>query len=129
LLRELGSRHSRRKKEAHGRIILLIVAAFILAVLWVWKSIEAHDLSQELTRLERTRTQLIENNKLLRAELEHYRSIAWIDNCVRSRLHMTHDVGERMMLAEEPIKSPKRNKNMFVSLADMFVRAFETFLK
>jgi cell division protein FtsL len=129
LRRELGSKRSRRKKEPHGRIILLIVAAFILAVLWVWKSIEAHDLSQELTHLKKTRTQLIENNKLLRAELERYGSIAWIDNCVRSKLHMTHDVGERMVLVEEPVKAPKQNKNMFVSLADIFVKAFETFLK
>ena len=42
---------------------------------------------------------------------------------------MTHDVGERMVLVEEPVKTPKHNKNMFVSLADMFVKAFETFLK
>lgn len=109
--------------------MLVILAAFVLAVLWVWKSIEAHNLLQQLTHLEKTKTQLIENNKHLRAELERYHSITWIDGCVRSGLQMTHDAKGRLVLVEEPAGVPRQNRNLFASLGDMAIKALKAFLK
>jgi len=115
----LRSRHN--KKNSHNRAILIIPIIFALAVLWVWKSTVALSLSKELTKLERDKTEIIEQNKHLRAELDKYHSIAWIDRCVR-QYGWSYEVKQRMVLFDKPSPKSEPNRNMFVSLADMIVR-------
>jgi hypothetical protein len=115
----LRSRHN--KKSGHNRAILIIPVIFTLSVLWVWKSTVALSLSKELTKLERDKTEIIEQNKHLRAELDKYHSIAWIDSCVR-QYGWSYEVKQRMVLFDKPALKSEPNRNLFVSLADMIIR-------
>lgn len=117
-------RSRRNKKNAPSRLIFLIAIIFALAVLWVWKSTEALNLSKELTRLERTKNEIIEQNKHLRAELDKYRSIAWVDSCVRTQ-GLTYEVKERLVLFDKPVLKSVPNRNLLVSMADMVTKVFK----
>ncbi len=108
-------RRSRKKKESKSKMFTVIAFIFLLAVLWVWKSIEAHKLSRELTELESARVELVENNKHLNAELSRLRSIAWVDSCVRFKYGMTYEVKERMVLFDKGQVRNRVNRNMFAN--------------
>jgi len=117
----------RKKKKSNNIIAFIIPIIFGLAILWVWKSTEAHNLSRELTRVEKTKTQMIEKNKLLKAELEKYRSISWIDGCARE-YGLTYEVKERLVLFERSGKKPERNRNLIAGMADMFIKGIKTII-
>lgn len=106
----------RKKKENKSKVLTITALFFLLAVLWVWKSIEAHKLSRELTSLENTRKELIESNKHLKAELARLHSIAYIDSCVRHKYGMTYEVKERIVLFDKSGAKKKKNLNMFADL-------------
>jgi len=118
-------RSRRNKKNAQNRVILIIPIIFALAVLWVWKSTEALSLSKELTRLERNKKEIIEQNKHLRAELDKYRSIAWIDSRVR-KYGWSYDVKQRLVLYDKPTLKSKKDRNLLVSMAEMIIRGLKT---
>ncbi|MCP4583337.1 MAG: hypothetical protein GY839_17150 [candidate division Zixibacteria bacterium] len=115
----------RKKKKSNNKIVFIIPIVFGLAILWVWKSTEAHNLSRELTRIENTKKQMIEKNKLLKAELEKYRSISWIDGCAR-KYGLTYEVKERLVLFEKTTKRPERNRNLFAGMADIIIKGIKT---
>lgn len=119
-MRELPKR--RKKKESKSKVFLTIALVFLLAVLWVWKSIEAHKLSRELTQLESSRKVLVENNKQLKADLARLRSISWIDNCVRNKYGMTYEVKERMVLFDKAQHRNRPNRNMFANIISEFIK-------
>jgi hypothetical protein len=101
--------------------MLIIPIIFALAVLWVWKSTVALSLSKELTGLERNKKEIIEQNKRLRAELDKYHSIAWIDGCVR-QYGWSYEVKQRVVLFDTPAPKLESDRSMFVSLADMIIK-------
>ncbi len=87
---------------------------FLMAVLWVWKSTVAVDLSRELTQLRRTHDSLIDKNKQLAGLLEKYRSMPWIDSCAGQSFGMNTDTRNRDYIyedspTEENIAVSKRN--------------------
>lgn len=108
-----------RRKKNRNYLKLIIPGIFVLAVLWVWKSIEADRLSRELTRQERTKKVMIEKNKQLQAQLEKYRSIAWVDSCVRQKYGMTYNVKERIVLYDLPVSPPAISRSFLAGLGDM----------
>lgn len=118
-------RSRRNKKNAQNRVLLIIPVIFALAVLWVWKSTEALSLSKELTLLERNKKEIIEQNKHLRAELDKYRSIAWIDSCVR-KYGWSYDVKQRLVLYDKPTPKSEQDRNLLVSMADMIIKGLKT---
>ena len=111
----------RKKKDGKSKAIAIIGFVFLLAVLWVWKSIEAHKLSRELTGLENAKNTLVENNKHLKAELEKFKSIAYVDSCVRTKYGMTYNVKQRMVLFDSSLKKPKVNRNMFADIYNFLI--------
>jgi len=115
-----------KHKKNKNRLKLLIPGVFLLAVLWVWKSIEADKLSRELTSQERTKKMIIEKNKQLHAELEKYRSIAWVDSCVRQRYGMTYEVKSRIMMHDLPVERPAIPRSFMAGLGDMVEKAIRT---
>jgi cell division protein FtsB len=90
----------KRKSKLFKTFKLFIPVLFILSILWVWKSTAAKGLSQQLTRAEKQKKTLIEDNKRLQAELEQYRSVGWIDSRVRTDYGMTYDIKNRMIFME-----------------------------
>ena len=114
-------RTRRKRKKSNIKIIPIVGLVFLRAVIWVWKSTEAHKLSRQLTELENAQKTLIEDNKLLRAELLNHRSISYIDKCVRQRYGMTYDVKERMVLIDNPDKKSNHDRSLFVSLGNNIV--------
>jgi hypothetical protein len=93
-------RRSRKSGKLLKTFRLFIPILFILSILWVWKSTTAKSLSRQLTSLERQKKTLIEDNKRLKAELEQYRSVGWIDSRVRADFGMTYDIKNRVILLE-----------------------------
>jgi cell division protein FtsL len=117
-LKELRSR--RKRKKSNSRAFLFITLIFALAVLWVWKSIEAHSLARELSSLESEKKQIAENNKRLMAERERLCSIDWIDNRARS-YGLTYEVKNRLVLFDSPVNDKKASKNVLASAFDYLV--------
>lgn len=114
-------RSRRKKKETKSKAALIVGLAFILAVLWVWKSIEAHNMARELSNLDNEKKRIVEDNKNLKAELEKLRSIAWVDSCVRTNYGMTYGVKERMVLFDSAVEKKAVSRNMFASTADYLI--------
>jgi cell division protein FtsL len=102
-------------------LVLLIALAFLLSVLWVWKSIQAHNMARELTSLENEKRRITESNKQLKADLEKLRSIAWIDSCAR-QYGMTYEVKKRLVLFDQPTVKHKEDRSMLVSVADYLIK-------
>jgi len=103
----------------------MIPVIFALAILWVWKSTEALSLSKELTRLERNKKEIIEQNKHLGAELDRYRSIAWIDSCVR-KYGWSYDLKQRLVLYDKASPKSEKGRNLLVSMGDMIIKGLKT---
>ena len=114
----------KRRQHKFDRRILLVPVVFVIALLWVWKANEADKLSREYTRLERTKKSLAEKNKSLLAQLEKYRSIAWIDSKVRSNYKMTYEVKNRLVLFDEPVKKPKPRWSLMADIGGFLGRVF-----
>lgn|GEM_PF-1887069 len=92
----------------------LLPLIFLLALLWVWKSTVAVDLSRELTQLRRTHDSLIDKNKQLTGLLEKYRSMPWIDSCAGQGFGMNTDTRNRDYIyedspTEQSVAGSKRN--------------------
>jgi cell division protein FtsL len=121
-------RSRRKKKESKNRLALIIGLAFLLAVLWVWKSIQAHDMARELTSLENEKRRITESNKQLKAELEKLHSIAWIDSCAR-QYGMTYEVKKRLVLFDQPMEKQRQDRSVLVSVADYIVNLGRRLIK
>jgi hypothetical protein len=117
-------RSRRRRKKSNNRIFLVIGLAFMLAVLWVWKSIEAHNMARQLSSLETEKKQILESNKLLKAERERLCSIGCIDTRARA-YGMSYEVKSRMVLFDMPVKIHREDKNIFVSVGDYLAKLAE----
>jgi hypothetical protein len=126
LLKKLRPRYKRKKKKNHLKLI--IPGIFMLAVLWVWKSIETDRLSRVLTSQERAKKVMIEKNKQLQAELEKYRSIAWVDSCVRQKYGMTYNVKQRIVLYDLPVAHPAISRSFLAGLGDLLERTARTII-
>lgn len=112
-------RFRRKRNRLFRKFAFVIPIAFTLAILWVWKSTVATELSQELTRLDQTKRSMAEQNRRMTADLEHYRSVAWVDPIVRTRLGMTYDIKNRIVLFDNKItKPPRASKGLYASLTD-----------
>jgi hypothetical protein len=120
-------RFKRKKSKIPFQLKLLVPIVFFLAILWVWKSTEATNLSRQLTELERTKNKMTEENKRLMAELEKYRSIAWIDSCVRSGSDMTYDIKNRLILYEKSQINIRlrSNKGLYAGVLEFLANVFK----
>ncbi|MCD6161654.1 MAG: hypothetical protein J7K40_04475 [candidate division Zixibacteria bacterium] len=118
----------RKKKKQFVQVKLLFPVLFFLAVIWVWKSNEADRLSRQLTQLERAKKNLAEQNRRFYVELEKYRSIAWIDNCVRQNYGMTYDVKKRIVLFDKTTAKQKIDQSLFASVGSFLERVFDSLL-
>jgi hypothetical protein len=124
-LKEL--RFKRKKNKIPFQFKAAVPFVFLLAIMWVWKSTAATNLSRQLTGLDRAKSDIIEENKRLSAELEKYRSISWIDTCVRFRSNMTYDVKNRLILYEKSQIMPKSESNLglYASVLDFIGNIFK----
>ncbi len=115
-------RLKKRKSRLYRKIKRSLPLIFVLAMLWVWKSTVAVDLSRELTQLRRTRDSLIEKNKQLAVQLERYRSIAWIDSCAGYGFGMNTDMRNREFIYEDaPIdRNATGNKSNYAGLSEFW---------
>ena len=86
-------------------------------------------MSRRLTDLEREKKICIENNKLMQAKLEKYRSIAWIDQQVRKNFGMTYNVKRRIVLFDVPSGQTDTDRGLFASLSDFIVKVFKSLVK
>jgi hypothetical protein len=120
-------RFKRKKSKIPFGLKLLVPIIFLLAILWVWKSTEATNLSRQLTGLERTKNTMTEENKRLMAELAKYRSVAWIDSCVRSDSSMTYDIKNRLILFEKNQSNsrPQSSKGLYAGVLELLENVFK----
>jgi len=71
---------------------------------------------------------MIEHNKLLEAQLEEFRSPAWVDGRARE-LGMTYDIKKRRVLFETVSKKPETKQSLFASVGDFLGRLYENLVK
>jgi len=121
-------RHNRKRNKLSKKLKIIVPALFVVAILWVWKSTTAKELSRHLTGLEQQRKTLVEDKKRLLAELEQYRSISWIDSRVRANYGMTYDIKNRLILFENQKTVPRPpSHNFYAGILD-YVRDVWRFL-
>jgi cell division protein FtsB len=119
----------RKSKRNYSLLKLMIPLIFIIAVMWVWKANEVNRLSRKLTELEKRRNDHAEQNKFMKAELEKYRSLAWIEPKARLEFGMTHDIKNRIVLFDQTTGKPAKNQSLFAGVLDFMKQVIETLLK
>jgi dynactin complex subunit len=97
--------------------------------MWVWKANEVNRLSRKLTELEKSRNDHVEQNRFMKAELEKYRSLAWIDPKARLEFGMTHDIKNRIVLFDQAVGKPAKNQSLFAGVLDFMKQVIETIMR